>query len=219
MSLKEKLNTISSRVRQRKVGRGALELGLDSKETTLWTPEESKLSYNYPIKCEGSLVEEGLKIAAIEPAEKTAHQLGSFIVSSDETTHFDQNAQAIDFLVPIGTEVVLARGGEIIKCVMGNTEHGYDESFEDEMNVIIVQHEDNEYSMYAHISDDSLPKKIEKGFSYPAGTIIGTVDLNGRTDRPHLHFVVYHADDGRMINGEFVTNPHGIKSVTPKFQE
>ena len=53
-------------------------------------------------------------------------------------------------------------------------------------NYVIIQHENNEYSFYAHIKTGSV--KVKKGDKIKQGEVIGLLGNSGNSTGPHLHF-------------------------------
>ncbi|MFX0107545.1 MAG: M23 family metallopeptidase [Candidatus Hodarchaeota archaeon] len=58
-------------------------------------------------------------------------------------------------------------------------------------NHVILQHESDEYSFYAHMIPGSL--RVKKGEEVKQGQVLGLVGNSGNSDGPHLHF---HLMDG-----------------------
>lgn len=59
-------------------------------------------------------------------------------------------------------------------------------------NVILIEHEDDYATLYAHLQLNSIPYKI--GDQIKKGDQIGVIGLSGLTEYPHLNFEVYHRD-------------------------
>ncbi|MEO0572218.1 MAG: M23 family metallopeptidase [Bacteroidota bacterium] len=60
-------------------------------------------------------------------------------------------------------------------------------------NYVIIQHENGEYSYYAHLKPNSI--KIKKGDSVTQGQQIGFVGNTGNSSEPHLHIHITDGDD------------------------
>ena len=82
----------------------------------------------------------------------------------------------VDLAAPVGTTVVAAGAGTVIFA--GWNQYGYG-------NVVVIAH-GGSYSLYAHLSGDS----VSCGQSVSSGQAIGTVGMSGRTSGPHLHFEI-----------------------------
>lgn len=148
------------------------------------------------------------------------YELNGFWCAISPETHIACYSQAIDFLVPVGTDILASSSGEIIELVENNTEWGDGPQFRDKLNFITICNSQSghhssciaEHSQYCHVQAGSASKRgLGVGSKVKVGQTIGTVGLNGWTDRPHLHFVVIKFDqyDSRNI--------FGFKSLKPRF--
>ncbi len=87
---------------------------------------------------------------------------------------------AIDITDPVGTPIVAAQNGTVVKSLVGTWDGGYG------TNVMIDDGSGNS-TLYAHMSGVN----VGVGDSVAAGkTVIGWVGMTGRTTGPHLHFEV-----------------------------
>ena len=92
---------------------------------------------------------------------------------------------AIDFVMPIGTEVVASRAGRVVALR---------EQFKDGNNVdlqenfIFVEHEDGTVARYFHLTHQGVV--VELGQPVSAGQLIGYSGNTGQSGGPHLHFDV-----------------------------
>ncbi len=84
---------------------------------------------------------------------------------------------AIDISCPIGTTVVAAAGGTVIRATSGGYNGGYG-------SVIIISHPNGTQTIYAHLSkvDVNVGQKVEQG------QFIGRTGNTGKSTGPHLHF-------------------------------
>jgi murein DD-endopeptidase MepM/ murein hydrolase activator NlpD len=97
------------------------------------------------------------------------------------------NQLAYDFDMPIGTEVLAARGGTVksIRDDSPDDGEGYGEH-----NYVFIQHTDGTVAFYAHLMQDGV--LVEPGDEVAAGDLIAFSGNSGLTGgRPHLHFGVY----------------------------
>lgn len=90
----------------------------------------------------------------------------------------------IDLLVPVGTEVGVMYGGQVLYA--GELQ-GYGEA-------VRVDHGDGLESVYAHLSSI----RVSEGQELGPGEIVGLSGRGPHTDDPHLHFEVWM--DGRPID-------------------
>ena len=70
-------------------------------------------------------------------------------------------------------------------------------------NYAIIDHHNGEYSLYAHMSENTLT--IKPGDPVTQGQIIGRVGNTSNSDSPHLHFHLMDSPDFQTANGLPVT--------------
>jgi len=89
-------------------------------------------------------------------------------------------AYAYDFLMPVGTPVVAARGGTVVWFTdgFGDTQGN---------NALIIEHDDGTFSGYGHLRRNGV--SVEVGQFVAKGGRIASSGTSG-TDTPHLHFQV-----------------------------
>jgi len=76
-------------------------------------------------------------------------------------------------------------------------------------NHIIIQHEHEEYSYYAHLTPDSLT--VSLGDHIVQGQVLGKLGNSGNSDAPHLHF--------HMMNGPDILTARGLPCVFENLKE
>lgn len=84
---------------------------------------------------------------------------------------------AVDIGCPIGTTVVAAASGVVIRADASGYNGGYGE-------VIIISHPNGTQSIYAHLSRIN----VKNGESVKQGEVIGASGSSGKSTGPHLHF-------------------------------
>ena len=99
-----------------------------------------------------------------------------------------KNHNGIDIGASRGTSNVIAvKNGTISKavtgCVEGDTSCGGGYG-----NHIIIEHQDGNYTIYAHLYENSVT--VNEGDSVVAGQVIAKVGSTGSSTGPHLHFEV-----------------------------
>lgn len=117
-------------------------------------------------------------------------QSGEFIwpvPSSKRMTSFfgmrhGRHHDGIDIAAPVGTHILAANSGVVVYS--GRRISGYGK-------MIIIKHENNIYSVYAH----ARKMYVSKGEKVDRGQVIAQVGMTGRTSGPHLHFEVRVGDD------------------------
>lgn len=97
-----------------------------------------------------------------------------------------------------GTGVTAAKDGTIIYANDSSRLNGYDRGAWWYWNVIIIQHDEHEYSLYGHLAPNSIPREIKNqcylyynrpNCSVPikAGELIAHEGNTGYSRAPHLH--------------------------------
>lgn len=98
---------------------------------------------------------------------------------------------AIDITSPVGTPIVAAQNGKVVKASAGTWDGGYGTS-------IVIDSGNGWQSNYAHLS----ALNVGVGDEAVAGkTVIGWVGITGRTTGPHLHFEI--SRNGVLVNPLF----------------
>lgn len=95
---------------------------------------------------------------------------------------------ALDITSPLGTPVVAAQNGTVIKALAGTWDGGYGTNLE-------IDGGNGYQSLYSHLSGFN----VSVGDEVVAGkTVIGWVGLTGRTTGPHVHFEI--RKNGVLVN-------------------
>lgn len=103
-------------------------------------------------------------------------------------------------------EIVAPGNGEVIKViedVKDNVPGEMDEG-QPEGNCVVIKHPNNEYSLLAHLKENSILVKV--GESVQKGQVIGLCGNSGNSSEPHLHFQVMNSSDyykGQSIRIQF----------------
>lgn len=133
-------------------------------------------------------------------------------------SHFDDSEHAVDFVVPEGTAVHAARGGDVIDVKEDSDEGGADESYVDKANYIRILHSDGTRGHYLHLKKSG--SKVKVGQVVKEGEVIGYSGNTGYSTTPHLHFMVNRAMDGRKTESVEVKFKFTGKSKdVPGFEE
>jgi murein DD-endopeptidase MepM/ murein hydrolase activator NlpD len=66
-------------------------------------------------------------------------------------------------------------------------------------NYVIIDHQNGEFSLYAHMSEGSLT--VDIGDAVKQGQVIGKVGNTSNSDFPHLHFQLMDSPDFQTANG------------------
>jgi murein DD-endopeptidase MepM/ murein hydrolase activator NlpD len=113
------------------------------------------------------------------------------------TTHKgEENAHAVDIVMPERTPIVAARAGVVIDIENFHVRGGKENELLDKANSVTILHEDGTMARYVHLVAGQY---TWIGQEVQAGTHIGYSGNTGYSSGPHLHFVVVRAarrDDG-----------------------
>ncbi len=108
-------------------------------------------------------------------------------------THTKPDAYyAIDFAMPVGTDIFAARDGVVFDVESGNFRGGLDADV-GAANLVRVLHDDGTYAVYAHLNRNSI--RVVPGEFVQRGQYIAESGNSGFSSGPHLHFVVLKNGD------------------------
>ncbi|MER5748963.1 M23 family metallopeptidase [Streptomyces sp. NPDC002088] len=108
-----------------------------------------------------------------------------------------------DFAVPIGTNVVAAHGGTVVKA--GGNGAGDGPAYG---NAIVIKHGNGTYSQYAHLSRID----VKVGQIVKTGQHIARSGNTGNSSGPHLHFEIRTTPNyGSAVNPVSFLRAHGVK--------
>jgi murein DD-endopeptidase MepM/ murein hydrolase activator NlpD len=96
---------------------------------------------------------------------------------------------AIDFIAPQNTPVLVAADGQVVFVNDDSNIGGPNPAYWNTSNFITVLHPNGEYSRYDHLEYYSA--KVKVGHHVSAGQEIAKVGMTGYTYVPHLHFQVF----------------------------
>lgn len=100
-----------------------------------------------------------------------------------------RNQLAYDFETPVGTQVIAARSGLVVKVRSDLPDDGK-QLESGQHNHIMIKHDDGTVAFYAHLQQDSILVKV--GDHVSQGQPIAQSGNSGNTRGiPHLHFGVY----------------------------
>lgn len=138
-------------------------------------------------------------------------------------THSGNDEFAVDFDLPIGTEVLAARDGTVVVVVDHFDRGGPDLSLREKANYVLVRHDDGTLGEYVHLKRDGA--RVKPGKVVRAGDLIGLSGDVGYSRGAHLHFAVFRAVNGidretfpmrfRAREGEAVEPVEGARLTAP----
>jgi murein DD-endopeptidase MepM/ murein hydrolase activator NlpD len=99
--------------------------------------------------------------------------------------HKGHSQYAYDFQMPIGTPVLAARSGEVVKVVEQNNDSTRKPG---EENLIVIKHSDGSFGRYYHLTKEGV--LVAMGDRVKQGDKIGLSGDSGASAGPHLHFDV-----------------------------
>ncbi len=100
-----------------------------------------------------------------------------------------QKEHALDFTMPVGTEINAIREGIVIKVVDSNSKNCDSEECKKFNNLIVIYHPDGTFAEYTHIKKNG--SIVQVGDKVARGQKIGFSGNVGWSTGPHLHLVVY----------------------------
>jgi len=101
----------------------------------------------------------------------------------------DQNKYAVDFAMPLGSEVHAARAGIVMSLENDFFKGGTDkQTYKARANSIRVLHDDGSMAVYAHLQVERA--QVHEGMRIKAGQLIAFSGNTGFSSGPHLHFSV-----------------------------
>jgi len=119
------------------------------------------------------------------PVGEGYYLMQSYCTSGYNVSHGDQ--LAYDFYMPVGSQLVAARGGWVRLTRESSPDNGEGYTME---NYIYIEHGDGSVAFYAHLMQHGVD--VEVGQWVDQGERIGYSGNSGSTrDTPHLHFGVY----------------------------
>jgi murein DD-endopeptidase MepM/ murein hydrolase activator NlpD len=95
-----------------------------------------------------------------------------------------KNKYAMDIAMPVGTPIIAARAGVVVKTENAQSGRGNDASG----NFVRVLHDDGTMGVYLHLKQGSV--SVREGQRVAVGSPLALSGNTGNSSGPHLHFVV-----------------------------
>ncbi|MGI9264182.1 MAG: M23 family metallopeptidase [Gammaproteobacteria bacterium] len=106
-------------------------------------------------------------------------------------SHTGLERYTVDFDMPVGTPVLAARDGVIVRTKDSNDRSCWDAECGRYANFVVILHDDETTGEYYHLMKDGVVGAI--GDRVVAGQVIAYSGNTGKSTMPHLHFGVYRA--------------------------
>lgn len=128
-----------------------------------------------------------------------------------------QNEFALDFIMPIGTEILASREGIVVDVQDKNAGNCMKKECAENNNFVVIYHEDGTFAEYTHIDTNSA--LVKKGDTIKKGEKIALSGNVGWSSGPHLHFFTFAPDieKGRIsIKSKFKTTSNKLEFLEEK---
>ncbi|MDD1140203.1 M23 family metallopeptidase [Pseudomonas sp. TNT2022 ID233] len=105
--------------------------------------------------------------------------------ANGDYSHFGpKNKYAMDIAMPVGTPIIAARAGVVVKTENSQNGRGNDPSG----NFVRILHDDGTMGVYLHLKQGSV--SVREGQRVAVGSPLALSGNTGNSSGPHLHFVV-----------------------------
>lgn len=110
-------------------------------------------------------------------------------------SHFGpKNRYAMDIAMPVGTQIIAARAGVVVKIENSQSGRGTDPSG----NFVRVLHDDGTMGVYLHLKQGAV--SVREGQRVTVGSPLALSGNTGNSSGPHLHFVVQRNNGSGLVS-------------------
>lgn len=114
--------------------------------------------------------------------------------NGDYSHYGPKNKYAMDIAMPVGTPIIAARAGVVVKTENSQNGRGTDPSG----NFVRVLHDDGTMGVYLHLKQGSVC--VREGQRVAVGSPLALSGNTGNSSGPHLHFVVQRNTGGGLVS-------------------
>lgn len=144
--------------------------------------------YWWPIGSDITSEKDSIMFASEAPSKTDISVKYGYITNTTDETRNELH-KGIDIPGDLGITNVVASFDGVVAQMENSCSDTPDETCGDGYgNYIILQHNDGNYTIYAHLSQNSIT--VNNGDSVKKGQLIGKVGNSGDSKEPHLHFEV-----------------------------
>ena len=126
----------------------------------------------------------------------------------------ESSKYAVDIALSVGTPIVAARKGIVVRVKDDYHMGGVNDFFLDKGNYVSILHEDGTFALYAHILLGTAA--VKAGDKVEVGAVLAKSGSSGFSSGPHLHFVVYRNKGFAQASIPFQFIGKSGKSFTPE---
>lgn len=188
---------------------------MERKSNILWTDVRvlkagKQKKYKITVeKLDGTVVD--TKVGSIEvketgynyPYSTTEYPNVYISQGNNQGSHTGKGKYAYDFALSVGQNVRAVKSGTILKIKENSTSYGCNSVYANDANYVVIDHGNNETSLYLHLKENSVPYIV--GQFVNKGDIIGEVGLSGWVCGAHLHFQVQEKCTSWWCQSKYVT--------------
>ncbi|WP_085908758.1 M23 family metallopeptidase [Kiloniella majae] len=117
-------------------------------------------------------------------------------------SHRGPNSFAIDWAMPMGSEILAAREGTVLALREDSFQGGASNKYKSEENYLWIKHSDGTIGQYLHLKKDGVV--VQVGDKVEKGQLIAYSGNTGYSTAPHLHF---HVSSSQPHGAAFKSHP------------